>query len=152
MGSFSLATKSDDAMPPPTPKSDSAPRRFLLILLCIPVLLILLLVYCLLPAVIVSGIVYCRGTWRAFFIGTAPWTAASFFFVALSWFGSQQFQWFPNFWPYNAGDDEIFFVKAILAVPLVIAGVSGFIGMGIRSWALSMNRTDHSQNPTTENP
>jgi hypothetical protein len=107
-------------------------------------LFILQLLYSLLPAVIVSGIVYCRGAWQAFFIGAAPWTATSSLLVALFWVGSQQYQWFPSDWPYNASGEEIFFVKAILAVPLMIAAVSGLIGVGIRAWALSMHRADHS--------
>src|SRR4051795_165092 len=31
-------------------------------------LFLLLLVYCLLPGAVVSGIVYCRGIWQAFFV------------------------------------------------------------------------------------
>jgi len=113
-------------------------------------LFILLLLYSVLPAVIVSGIVYCRGTWRAFFIGAAPWTATSSVLIPLFWITTQQYQWFPNVWPYNAGGEEIFFVKAILAVPLVIAAVSGLVGMGIRAWALSMQRAENSQNHSGE--
>jgi hypothetical protein len=106
-------------------------------------LLVIYLVYSLLPAVTVSGIVFHRGYWQAFFIGMIPWISmVSFWAIVL------EIQQSPAFWPYagnlfdrfSATPDEIIVFKLMVAIPLVIAVASGLVGVGIRWWAISAQR------------
>jgi len=104
-------------------------------------LLVLILVYCLLPAAIVSGIVYCRGARQAFFVGVAPWIALSSSCVVGYWFAEFRYiPFLPGAWPYNVDADAVFFVKAMLVTPLIIAPMSGLVGVAIRAWAISVRR------------
>jgi hypothetical protein len=104
-------------------------------------LFLLLLVYCLLPGAVVSGIVYCRGIWQAFFVGMAPWITLTLTSFVFYWFTEYQYRAIPVPWPYNADVDSVFHIKSLLAVPLMIAPLSGLVGVCIRWWAL---RVRHS--------
>ena len=105
-------------------------------------LLLIWLLFALLPAVTISGIVFHRGYHQAFFVGMAPWGVInSLWFLGqfyspwlggLSGFESQILDFTTNL-----DDDATIYLKMILAIPLTIAVASGFVGVGIRWWALS---------------
>jgi hypothetical protein len=105
-------------------------------------LLIIYLVYFLLPAATISGIVFHRGYWQAFFIGMAPWIV-----MVSVWFAAQ-IPWAAPYWPFTndiielvfADSGEIIALKLNLAIPLVVALTSGLVAVGIRWWALSAQR------------
>ena len=109
-------------------------------------LLLIWLVYALLPAVTISGIVFHRGYQQAFFVGMAPWVVmTSLWFLAQfysPWLGSligfdSQIL---DFTSSNLDDDAMIYSKMILAIPLTIAVASGFVGIGIRWWAISTEK------------
>ena len=108
-------------------------------------LLLIWLLYALLPAVTISGIVFHRGYHQAFFVGMAPWVVA----VSL-WFLAQFYSpWLGSLIGFNSqildftsymDDDATIYLKMILAIPLTIAVASGFVGIGIRWWAVSTEK------------
>ena len=102
-------------------------------------LIVIYLIYFLLPAVAVAGIIYHRGYWQAFFIGMAPWIVIASFWVNL------QGPW-PNIWPiisdfWNSDPDVVLSEKLMLGVPLAVAIASGLVSVGIRWWALTVERS-----------
>jgi len=102
------------------------------------------LVYLLLPALTVSGIVFHRGYRQAFFIGMAPWIV-----VASFWFAFTSLQaWWPSgpWWDpfdeflFTADSESLIAHKLLLVVTLIFPAASGLVGVGIRRWALAVER------------
>lgn len=105
-------------------------------------LLAIHLLYFLLPALTISGIIFHRGYWRAFFIGMAPWIVMVSFWISTSGFQ----MWWPSPWqtfdefPFREDPDTIVYQKLHLAVPVIFAIASGLVGVGICRWALWLER------------
>src|SRR5262245_4458743 len=84
-------------------------------------------VYLMLPAAVLTGIIYHRGAWQAFFIGCAPGTllVAYFTWIVLA----TQFTGFSLFsLDLSASADELIMQKLYAAVPLAATIASGFTG------------------------
>jgi hypothetical protein len=112
-------------------------------------LLVLYLIYLLLPATTLTGIIYHRGAWQAFFVGAAPWvvTIAIIIWLMLldgfprmslgSWFD------FPS-----ANAEELMLFKLWCGVPIALTAASGVMGVVIRTWAVRLQtRQSTGQGP-----
>jgi len=105
-------------------------------------LMAIYLVYALLPAATIAGTVFHRGYWQAFFIGMAPCIVVYSF-----WIGVVQLQWSPPYWALpsmsdilSEDADQIIYMKLLLTIPLAIAATSGLVAVGIRWWALLIEK------------
>ena len=102
-------------------------------------LLALYFVYLMLPAAVVTGIIYHRGPWQAFFIGCAPWMLLVIYFTWMAF--ASQFAGISLFsLDLSTDPDELIRQKLYGAVPLSAMIVSGFTGMGIWFWARAAQR------------
>ena len=91
--------------------------------------------YFLLAAAAVSGIVYHRGYWQAFFLGVMPWPTI----------GSIAVWWNTHLWPLSSNvqnmlDGQVIALKSFLMIALLLAITSGLVSAGIRCWAMSLQR------------
>lgn len=91
-------------------------------------LFILTLISLIVPGLIVAGIVYCRGTVRAFCVGAAPGSGL----MTFVWIWTVPSVTFPYIEPSNLSDSDIDTLKLNLVAMMVVAFVSGLGGMLIR--------------------
>ena len=101
--------------------------------------------YFLLPAAVVSGIVFHRGYRQAFFIGTSPWIVTVSLWVAVKHYQGPGLQRLSiDFFDLLRADPEsIITAKLYLTFPLFIAVVSGFVAVGMRWWAIRTQRSNN---------
>jgi hypothetical protein len=85
-------------------------------------------VFLLLLPLNIAGLIYHRGYWQAFFIGTSPWVAL------IAWHALWLFEGRNPFWPRGAG--SAMEMKLTLFFALCFIGLSGFSAMGVRWWAI----------------
>ena len=95
--------------------------------------LVLLGICLMVPTTVLSGIIYQRGYWRAFFIGAAPATAGLFLSLSVFVFDAMEDgDWLEIFVQDSNNAVEM---KLALAPPLALIALSGLTGMAIRWWA-----------------
>jgi hypothetical protein len=97
------------------------------------------LVYMLVPSAVVAGIVFQRGYWQAFFVGMAPSVVLVFFWIISNVFPSYP-PWPLNESPWTADPDQLLVDKVLHTLALGLAVASGLVGVGIRWWALHVQR------------
>jgi hypothetical protein len=103
-------------------------------------LLAIYLLYFVLAAAAVSGVVFHRGSWQAFFIGVVPWPAiGSLMIVAQHIGGCAPFWLFDRSLTGIAGDEMIVF-KISLSIPLFIGIASGAVAVCVRWWAILLQQ------------
>jgi hypothetical protein len=95
--------------------------------------LVLVASFLLLLPLNIAGLIYHRGYWRAFFVGTSPWAALTAWYViwALDGRGSP-------FWP--SGPNNILAMKLTLFFALCFIALSGLTAVGVRWWAIRIER------------
>jgi hypothetical protein len=106
-------------------------------------LLAIYLLYFLLAAAAVSGIVYHRGYWQAFFIGVAPWAVIGSLTIVTGQLGGGLPFWSLGFRDYSmyggtygTDNDELIAYKIAVLAPLLVAVASGGVAACVRWWAM----------------
>ncbi|HZN35678.1 MAG TPA: hypothetical protein VFB80_17735 [Pirellulaceae bacterium] len=103
-------------------------------------LMVLWLLYWLLPAAALAGIVYHRGAWQAFFIGTAPWAVGVAIFL---WIWAIDDGWRlvrDGLQLIDEGTEELIQIKLMLGFPLFMAACSGALTVAIWAWAAGVRQ------------
>jgi hypothetical protein len=106
-------------------------------------LLAILLAYILLPVVVLAGLTFHRGYWRAFFVGVAPLALLAIpFMLTTAIVGDLNLGiTLPAFDWEDDGLWELFIVKLYYSAPLVACLVCGLFGVGIRAYARATRRS-----------
>lgn len=105
-------------------------------------LVVLVALNCIVPALVIPGIVYHRGYWRAFFIGAAPIVCAAFLYVVLSFQNILQVVYAPNYYPQYGGLRGVEMQKVVLMASHVLGIASGLIAMIVRFWASKLDERE----------
>ena len=93
--------------------------------------LVLFGVFLLLLPLNIAGLIYHRGYWQAFFVGTAPWAALTAWYM-LWIIDGRRAPYFP--WP--GRPDDLLEVKLTLFFALCFIALSGLMAVGVRRWAI----------------
>lgn len=100
-------------------------------------LVALMLVYMLLPAIVVAGIIYHHGSWRAFFIGLSPWALAAWLWLS---YAAAEMVFDGDWWDFLVvRESEAIELKLGMMPPLVAMIVSGLAAVAVRYWALRVS-------------
>jgi hypothetical protein len=91
--------------------------------------LVLTVIFLLLVPLNIAGLIYHRGYWQAFFVGTAPWAALTGWYTLWLLDGRR----IPFFSP--RGPDTLEF-KLTLFIALCFIALSGLMTVGVRWWAV----------------
>ena len=102
--------------------------------------LVLVGVFLLLLPLNIAGLIYHRGYWQAFFVGTAPWAVLTAWYT-LRWL----FDGPGPFWP--RGNDDALQFKLVLFFALCFIGLSGLMTVGVRWWAICAQPTKEDSSP-----
>ena len=114
-------------------------------------LLAIYLLYFFLAAAAVSGIVYHRGYWQAFFIGVAPWAVTGSLTIVAQQLGGSPVFWslsFRDYSTYSTDNDELILYKIAVFAPLLIAVASGGVAVCVRWWAMVHRLRSDQDNAT----
>ena len=107
------------------------------------------IVYCLMPAMVVSGIVYHRGYRQAFFVGMAPWVAIMAVVAiqpASQRMGFSQVPVEPPLIKFLSGTNAALGQKTSLMLALLMAVASGLVAVAVRRWAISLQQREPYSN------
>jgi hypothetical protein len=92
--------------------------------------LVLVAVFLLLLPLNIAGLIYHRGYWQAFFVGTAPWAALTAWYTLWIIDGRRA-----PFFPWPGRPDDVLEVKLTLFFALCFIALSGLMAVGVRWWA-----------------
>ena len=111
-------------------------------------LLAIYLLYFVLAASAVSGIVFHRGYWQAFFIGIVPWPVIGSVMIVSQHIGGLPPFWFSDGSSFRASSyelvtidsDQLITFKIFLSIPLLLGFASGAVAVVVRWWAMSLQQ------------
>ncbi len=86
-----------------------------------------------LPAANLAGLLYHRGMWQAFFVGTAPPVVITTW-LTIGGFSSPRF--------FSGSGMQAIQVKLLMIYLLIMIGLCGLVAVAVRSWARAINEEE----------